>query len=153
MKNIFYIFLAILFLNACSKNKGSVMCIKTRFVFLNENHQDIFNKYNPNHIDSSKFKVLDSDGVEFYRTFWPDTINSTTKVRVSLDGADIPELRDTTYLVFDTLNIDTIFTVFAKTENSLYPEEIYYNGELIESNINVTQCGIQLHEIIMREDR
>ncbi len=129
------------------------MCPYSRFVFLSENQQDIFNNNNPVHIDSSRFKVLDSDGAEFYWTFWPDTINSTTKVSVSLDGADIPELRDTTYLIFDTFNIDTIFTIFAKTENSLYPEEIYYNGELIENNINVTQCGIQLHEIIVREDR
>jgi len=94
--------------------------------------------------------IAAGDGSEMNSVLFPGAVNGFNGIELGLNGAGT--LEGSTYLVFDTINIDTIFTKFARQGNSLYASEIYYNGVLTESNINVTQCGSQHHEIIVRED-
>jgi len=96
--------------------------------------------------------IAAGDGSEMNSVLFPGAVNGFNGIELGLNGAGTPSLEGSTYLVFDTINIDTIFTKFARQGNSLYASEIYYNGVLTESNINVTQCGSQHHEIIVRED-
>jgi hypothetical protein len=144
--NIYILFIS-LFLISCDKEKEEAICSASSFLFLNEKGEDIFNKNTINYIESSELFVFTPEGNRFpVNTF---TINDVNYFQFGINGANNPGLISTTYLQLGDLTIDTITAKFLEVENSLFINELFYNGVLLEKNSNVTTCGTHTHEIVI----
>lgn len=152
MKNNFYILFLIisLFLIGCDKEKEEVICSGSGFLFLNENGEDLFNKNTLNYLESTDLTVFTPEGIQF--PVYSYTINNLNYFQFGVNGAKNPGLISTTYVQFEDLTIDTIKAKFLQIENSLFINELFYNGVLLEKNINVTSCGTHTHEIVILKE-
>jgi len=131
----------------CEK-KGENICSSTSFIFVNQAGEDIFNPSTPSHIDISDFDIITPDDkikMNFYNYF----VNDTNLIEIGINGLSGEGY---TYLKFGNLNIDTIYAKYKESGNSLFINELYYNGNLIEINEFPTQCGTKGHKITVTND-
>jgi len=149
MKNNFYMLFIILslFLIGCDKEKEEVICSAAGFLFLNEDGEDLFSKNTLNYLEHSDLVVYTPEGHVF--PIYSDTINNKNYFSFGINGAENPGVFSTTFLQFGSITVDTITARFIEVENSLFINELFYNGVLIEQNSGVTTCGTQTHEIVI----
>ena len=150
MKTRSLIFVILLLLSGCEKEKAEAVCAHAEFVFVNQAGEDIFNDLTQDHLTLSDFSVTTSDSVvnlNYYRYF----DNDTNFFDIGLNGL---AGAGTTYFRFGNLTVDTIFAKFEEQGNSIFIKELYYNGDLIEENKNVSECGgtAKLHVVTVKED-
>lgn len=145
MKTLVLTCIILFTLYSCNKNKGEVICSTAEFVFVNPSGVDIFNDSVANHLEISDFSVYTPDNavnLNYYVYF----VNNKNQFKVGINGLSGEGI---TYFKFGNITIDTIYAKYEEKGSSLFIRELHYNGRLIEENDGVTDCGTQVHEIIV----
>jgi len=134
MKHFFVlVILAFVFTN-CNKDKGENVCGHQTFSFFDESGNDLFGVDNQNHIDTTALKAYFFSGEEVQVIY--GEINGIYQFDIYL-----LELKNKAIVHIGDLAVDTLEYQFKEEGNSRFVHKVYYNGELVKTNEEPTNCG------------
>lgn len=119
---------------SCNKEKDSNLCMNQVFSFFDENGNDIFDQNLSSHLDTLALKTYTLSGEEVGNTIWK--VNGIYQFNIFINNID-----STTIVKIGELTIDTISADFKEVDNALFIHKVFYNGLLVMTNEESTECG------------
>lgn len=128
--------ISILFLLAisCNKEKDTYVCGAQTFSFFDENGNDLFDQNIPGHLDTLVLKAYRLSGEEI--PVYYGNINGVYQFDIGINGVDF-----TTILQIGEIATDTLTADYKEQGNSLFLHHVYYNGQLVMTYEQTTECG------------
>jgi hypothetical protein len=150
MKTIIIIFIAVLFMISCKKEKVSLNLDGGIEISVMDNSgNDLLNPATPNAFVDSEIKIyylIDGIKKEIYNANYDHPRNfilfeKDGEYRMGLSpNADEKEELPITYIQWKEIDTDTIQCHFSRTSNSVVCDKIWRNGTLVWDNYSTCRC-------------
>ena len=146
MKKIIIGTIILLIAISCNKEKGENIFMFQTFSFFDKNGNDLFNQNITNHLDTSDIKAYSLSGGEegiVYGKF-----DGVYQFDIPINSVDY-----TTTIQLGEITTDTIFANYKEVGNSLFIHQVYYNGQLVMTNEQPTECGSgKVVSVVVKQD-
>jgi hypothetical protein len=119
---------------SCSKDKGENVCAGQNISFFDESGNDLFSQDISGHLDTLDLKAYKLSGEELSIVY--GKINGVYEFLIGINPGDF-----TTIIQIGEITTDTLFANFKEVGNSLFIHQAFYNGRLIMTNEDATECG------------
>lgn len=146
MKILLIIFVVLCITMSCSKDKGENVCSGQDFSFLDESGNDLFNQSISGHLDTLDLKAYKLNGEELGVVI--GKVNGIYQFLIGINPGDF-----TTIIQIGEITNDTLFANYKEVGNSLFIHQVFYNGQLVMTNEESTECGSgKVVSVIVKSD-
>ncbi|OYT17697.1 MAG: hypothetical protein B7C24_01245 [Bacteroidetes bacterium 4572_77] len=131
---------------SCSKNKSENICSAQTFSFFNEAGNDLFDQNISGHLDVKDLKAFKLSGEEL--NIINGKFDDVYQFDIGINQGDF-----TSIIQIGDITTDTITAKYKEKGNSYYIYQVYYNGKLVITNEEPTNCGDgRVVDVIIKSD-